>query len=158
MMRSAGRAETTAPLPRVDVRYRIAAWLVITQAIAMELGATLALPLLLLSHVSEAEIGTRFHFALPYLQNNLPLLMVMSGIFGVLRLAGGIGILRDRLWGLAVTVVMIVVTLVLMIFLLPAGIADGLFSGASLLLIAGAWFGRSTLSEHAAAGCRLPDV
>ncbi len=51
MMRSAGRAETTAPVPRVDVRYRIAAWLVITQAIAMELCATLALPLLLLSHV-----------------------------------------------------------------------------------------------------------
>lgn len=158
MMRSAGRAETTAPLPRVDVRYRIAAWLVITQAIAMELGATLALPLLLLSHVSEAEIGTRFPFALPYFQNNLSLFMVMSGIFGVLRLAGGVGILRDRLWGLVVTVVMNVVTLVLMIFLLPAGIADGVFSGASLLLIASAWFGRTTLSEHAAAGRRLPDA
>lgn len=148
----------TAPLPRIDVRYRIVAWLVITQAVAMELGAMLALPIPLFMNVPEADIGTRVHFALPYFQNNLSLLMVMSGIFGVLRLAGGVGILRDRLWGLAVTVVMNVVTLVLMIFLLPAGIADGVFSGASLLLIASAWFGRTTLSEHAAAGRRLPDA
>lgn len=72
--------------------------------------------------------------------------MIMSGIFGVLRLLGGIGILRDRLWGLAVTAVMCGVALALVIFLLPAGIFDGLLSGGALVLIAFAWFGSRSLS------------
>ncbi|MEV7768584.1 hypothetical protein [Microbacterium sp. NPDC086615] len=46
------------------------------------------------------------------------------------------------------TVVMCVVTLVLMIFLLLAGIADGLLSGGALVLIAFAWFGRRSISAR----------
>ncbi|MDF2047719.1 hypothetical protein P2P98_16270 [Microbacterium sp. Kw_RZR3] len=139
---------TTLPRAALGWRYRVAAWLVIGQAVVMEIGALLALPVLVLLGVGQADVGERFHFALPYFQDNLSLLMVMSGIFGVLRLLGGIGVLCDRLWGLALTVVMCVVTLVLMIFLLPAGIADGLLSGGALVLIAFAWFGRRSISAR----------
>lgn len=133
---------------RVDARYRLAAWLVIAQGMVMEIGALLALPVLIVLKVGQADVGKRFHFALPYFQDNLYLLMVMGGIFGVLRVLGGIGILRDRLWGLALTVGMSVVTLVLMIFMLPAGIADGLLSGGAVVLIALAWFGSSSISAR----------
>jgi uncharacterized membrane protein (DUF2068 family) len=125
----------------VDARLRVAAWLLIVQGALMELGAAVALPVLLVRGVAQADVGEHFRFALPYLQDNLYLMMVMSGVFGVLRVLGAVGILRDRLWGLALSVVMCAVTLVLMIFLLPAGIADGLLSGAALVLILFAWFG-----------------
>lgn len=133
---------------RLDGRYRVAAWLVITQGAVMEIGALLALPVLLVLDVDQSDIGEHFHFALPYFQDNLYLLMIMSGIFGVLRVLGGIGMLRDRLWGLIVTAVMCLVTLVLMIFMLPAGIVDGLLSGGAFVLIAFAWFGPRSISAR----------
>jgi len=138
--------KTSDGVHRLDARYRVAAWLVIAQAVAMEIGAFLALPVFLLLGLDPSDIGERFHFALPYFQDNLYLLMIMSGIFGALRVLGGIGILRDRVWGLAVTLVMCIVTLVLMIFMLPAGIADGLLSGGAFVLIVVSWFGMRSIS------------
>lgn len=113
----------------------------------MELAAALALPVLLAVGMTQTDVGERFHFALPYFQDNLFLMMVMSGIFGALRVIGAIGILRNRMWGLALSVIMCVVTLVLMIFMLPPGIADGILSGGALVLILVAWFGSSTIPE-----------
>jgi uncharacterized membrane protein (DUF2068 family) len=81
-------------------------------------------------------------FALPYLQDNLYFMMAMSGVFAVLRVIGGLALWRGRLWGLALSLVNCTVTLVLMIFLLPAGIADGLLSGAALVLILHGWLGK----------------
>jgi uncharacterized membrane protein (DUF2068 family) len=81
-------------------------------------------------------------FALPYLQDNLYLMMAMSGVFAILRVIGGVALWRNRLWGLALSLVNCAVTLVLMIFLLPAGIADGLLSGAALVLILHGWLGK----------------
>ena len=83
-------------------------------------------------------------FALPYLQDNLYLMMAMSGVFAVLRVVGGVALWRGRLWGLALSLVNCTVTLVLMIFLLPAGVVDGLLSGAALVLILHGWLGRDS--------------
>ncbi|KQM40039.1 hypothetical protein ASE56_06570 [Microbacterium sp. Leaf203] len=141
-------ASSTGVAGRVDARFRVAAWLVIAQGVVMELGALLALPVLVATGLDQDDVGTHLQFALPYLQNNLYLLMIMSGIFGTLRVLGGIGILCDRLWGLGITLVMCVVTLVLMVFMLPAGIADGVLSGGALVLIAFAWFGSGPISTR----------
>lgn len=83
-------------------------------------------------------------FALPYLQDNLYLMMAMSGVFAALRVIGAVALWRNRLWGLVLSLINCVVTLVLMIFLLPAGIADGLLSGTALVLILHGWLGRNT--------------
>ncbi|OQJ52705.1 hypothetical protein B5P20_00015, partial [Clavibacter sepedonicus] len=80
--------------------------------------------------------------ALPYLQDELYPMMAMSGIFAALRITAAVGLWRDRLWGLALAGVMCVVTLVLMVFLLPAGLLDGLLSGAALVLLLHASLGR----------------
>lgn len=74
-------------------------------------------------------------FALPYLQDNLYLMMAMSGVFAALRIVGAVGLLRNRLWGLTLSVVNCAITLTLMVFLLPAGLLDGLLSGAALVLM-----------------------
>jgi Mg2+/citrate symporter len=126
----------------------IASWLLIAQAVLMELVAALVLPILLVVGLDQADVGEHFRFALPYLQENLYLMMVMSGIFGALRLTGAVALLRDRVWGLVLSLVMCTVTLALMIFLLPAGIADGVLSGAALVLILIGWFGSARVSDN----------
>lgn len=73
--------------------------------------------------------------------------MVMSGIFGTVRLIGAIGLLKNRLWGLALSVINCVVTMALMVFMLPAGIADGLLACTALVLMLIAYFGKRTLSR-----------
>lgn len=83
-------------------------------------------------------------FALPYLQENLYLMMAMSGIFATLRVLGAIGLLRNRLWGLGLSIINCTVAVVLMTFMLPAGIIDGVLSGTALVLILFAWLGRDS--------------
>ncbi len=49
-------------------------------------------------------------------------MMAMSAAPAALRVTDGIALWRDRLWGLALALVNCTVTLVLMIFLLPAAL------------------------------------
>ena len=100
------------------------------------------LVLLALGIPQDAVIERAHVFSLPYLNDNLYLMMAMSGIFAALRIVGAVGLLRDRAWGLALSLANCVVTLTLMIFLLPAGLLDGVLSGTALVLILFAWLGR----------------
>lgn len=116
----------------------------------MEIAALAALPVLLVAGVELDDLGGSFRFIVPFFQDHLGQLMVISGIFGVLRVLGAAALLRDRVWGAALSLTLCVVTLVLMIFLLPAGLVDGLLSGAALVLILQGLFGSSRLTESAA--------
>lgn len=128
-------------------RYRVAAILMIVQGAVMELGALLALIPLLIFKVDQEQVGERFSFIVPYLQENLYLMMAMSGIFGVVRIIGAVGVLRNRMWGLALSVITCTVTMVLMIFMLPAGIADGILSCTALILLLTQYFGSHKIVE-----------
>jgi uncharacterized membrane protein (DUF2068 family) len=124
-------------------QYRWAAGLLLAQGVLMEGLVFVGLVVLLVVGVPQASItGHATVFALSYLQENLYAMMAMSGIFAALRIAGAIGLWRNRVWGLALSLVNCVVTLVLMVFLLPAGLADGLLSGAALVLMLLARLGR----------------
>lgn len=55
---------------------------------------------------------------------------------------------RNQQWGLALSLINCGVTLVLMIFLLPPGLLDGLLTGSALVLILSAWLqGRPIVEE-----------
>ena len=132
-------------------RYRMAAVLMIVHGAVMELGAFVALIPILATGTDADTIGQYFHFIVPYLQDNLYLMMAMSGVFGVVRIIGAIGLLRNRLWGLALSVINCVVTMGLMIFMLPAGIADGVLSCTALILMLTAYFGTRPIVDTPAA-------
>jgi uncharacterized membrane protein (DUF2068 family) len=66
----------------------------------------------------------------------------MSGIFGITRIIGAIGLLKNRLWGLVLSVINCIITMILMVFMLPAGIVDGVLASAALILILTAYFGK----------------
>lgn len=143
---SEDRASTRGAPPRVDRRYRAAAVLLLVQGVVMEGFAIVGLAVLLALGVGQDAVGQRVEiFALPFLQHNLFLMMAMSGIFGALRTIGAIGLWRGRVWGFALSLVMVASTIVLMIFMLPAGIADGLLSGGALVLMLWARYGDERL-------------
>jgi len=106
----------------------------------MEGLVALGLAGLLVAGIEERDVTAHVNvFALDYLSENLYLMMAMSGVFAALRVTGAIALWRNRLWGVVTSLVMCLTTLTLMVFLLPAGIADGILSGAALLLILRGW-------------------
>ncbi|WP_010202149.1 hypothetical protein [Salinibacterium sp. PAMC 21357] len=74
-------------------------------------------------------------------------MMSMSGILAVLRIVGAIALWQRKMRGLTLLIINCIVTLTLMDFLLPAGIADGLPSGIVLILILRGWFGSRLIEE-----------
>ena len=112
----------------------------------MELGVCLALIPFLALGIEQARAATHFSFIVPYLQENLYLMMLMSGVFGVIRLIGASGLLKNRMWGLALTIINCSVTMALMIFMLPAGLVDGVLSCTALVLVLTGYFGKQEIS------------
>ena len=128
-------------------RYKIAAWLMIIHGGFMEIGGVLcALPALILGS-GKFDIGQYFSFKLQYFQDNLYMILFMGAIFGVMRIIGAIGLLKNRMWGLALSVINCVVTMILMMFMLPFGIQDGLLACIALVLILTQYFGNRNIIE-----------
>src|SRR5699024_7484332 len=136
---------------RVSRRLRVAATLQLVQGVAMEGLAFLGLLVLLTLGIDQATVTDRAHvFALPYLQDNLYLMMAISGVFAALRVIGAIGVLRNRMWGLVLCTTTCVLTLALMTFMLPAGIVDGVLSGGAFVLILLARYGAAPIEGRRA--------
>ena len=128
-------------------RYKIAAWLMIIHGGFMEIGGVLcALPALIFGS-GKFDIGQYFSFKLQYFQDNLYMILFMGAIFGVMRIIGAIGLLKNRMWGLALSVINCVVTMILMMFMLPFGIQDGLLACIALVLILTQYFGNRKIIE-----------
>ncbi|WP_241978979.1 hypothetical protein [Cryobacterium sp. Hh7] len=126
------------------LQYRWAAGLLLVQGVLMEGLVFIGVLVLLALRIPQTTIVENADvFALPYLQENLYLMMAMSGIFAALHVLGAVGLLRNRLWGLALSLINCVVTLALMVLLLPAGLLDGVLSGAALVLLLFARFGQT---------------
>lgn len=51
------------------------------------------------------------------------------------------------MWGLVLSVINCVITVVLMMFLLPAGIMDGILAGSALILILMQYYGDKKITE-----------
>jgi len=111
----------------------------------MELGGCFALIPVLLFGSDAMDIGKYFSFIVPYLQENLFFMMIMGGIYGVVRLIGAVGLLKNRMWGLILSVINCVITMALMIFMLPAGIIDGILACSALILILTQYFGKKKI-------------
>ncbi len=128
-------------------KYKVAAMLMIIHGGFMELGGCLALIPVLIFGSSSFEMAKYFSFIVPYLQDNLYLMIAMGGIFGSVRLVGAIGLLKNRMWGLVLSVINCVITMALMIFMLPAGIMDGILACAALILILTSYFEKKKIVE-----------
>ena len=123
-------------------QYKLAAVLMIVHGGLMELSVCLALIPLIILGIDAGDSSRYFSFIVPYFQEHLYLMMAMSGIFGITRIIGAIGLLKNRLWGLVLSSINCIITMILMVFMLPAGIVDGVLASAALILILTAYFGK----------------
>ncbi len=122
-------------------KYKIAAILMIIHGGFMEIGGCFAIIPALILGSDRFDIGQYFSFRLPYFQENLYMMIIMGAIYGAVRVIGAIGLLKNKMWGLALSVINCVLTMALMMFLLPAGIMDGIFACSALILILTQYFG-----------------
>ena len=129
-------------------KYKIAAILLIIHGGFLEIAGVLAMIPALLWGTDKYDVGQYFSFRLPYFQENLNMMIIMGAIYGVLRVIAAIGILKNRMWGLVLAIILCCITLALMMFLLPAGIMDGVLSGATLVLILIQYFEKANLVKE----------
>lgn len=129
-------------------KYKIAAILMIIHGGFMEIGGCLAVIPAMILGSDKFDIGQYFSFKLPYFQDNLYLMIVMGAIYGIVRVIGAVGLLKNKLWGLALSVINCVLTMTLMMFLLPAGIMDGILACSALVLILLQYFGDKKITDE----------
>lgn len=122
-------------------KYKIAAVLMIIHGGVMEIGGCFAIIPALILGSDRFDIGQYFSFKLSYFQENLYMMIIMGAIYGAARVIGAIGLLKNKMWGLALSVINCVLTMALMMFLLPAGIMDGIFACSALILMLTQYFG-----------------
>lgn len=127
-------------------KYRIAAMLMLIHGL-MEIGVGLLLVPLLLSGSDKSDMSQHFSFIVPYLQENLCLMSILGMIYGSVRVAGAIGLYKNRMWGLVLSITNCIITMALMIFMLPAGIMDGILACSSLFLILTQYFGSKQIDK-----------
>ena len=121
--------------------YKIAGILMIIHGGFMEIGGCFAVIPALIFGSDKFDIGQYFSFKLPYFQENLYMMIIMGAIYGVVRVIGAVGLLKNKMWGLALSVINCVITMALMMFMLPAGIMDGILACTTLILILIQYFG-----------------
>ena len=103
---------------------------------------------ILLSGNDAFGVGRYFSFIVPYLKENMSLMLAIGLLYGVARVMGAIGLWKNKMWELVLSIINCVITMALMIFMLPAGIMDGIFACSALLLILTQYYGDKKIIEQ----------
>lgn len=110
----------------------------------MEAGTgILMMPLVLI--LGEDTNVKQYVFAMDFLRDNIILMMAMGVIFGVTRVIGAIGVLKNRMWGFVLALINCIVTMIVMIFMIPSGIIDGILACAAMILLLMGYFGEKEI-------------
>lgn len=128
-------------------KYKIASILMFIHGAFMEIGGCLCLIPVFILGSEKFDINQYFSFIVPYFQNNMNLMLIVGTIYGIIRVIGAVGLWKNRMWGLALSIINCVVTMTLMMFMLPAGIMDGILSGSALILILTQYFGNKKIIQ-----------
>lgn len=135
-------------------KYKIASILMFIHGAFMEVGVCLCLIPVFIMGDEKFNINQYFSFIVPYFKDNMNLMLVMGAIYGVVRITGAVGLWKNKMWGLALSVINCVITMALMMFMLPAGIMDGIFAASALILILTQYFGDKKIVEQSLVNTR----
>ncbi len=126
-------------------KYKIASILMFIHGAFMEIGGCLCLIPVMIFGSDSLDRSKYFYFIVPYMQDNLYMMSMIGLIYGIVRVIGAVGLWKNRMWGLALSIINCVITMALMIFMLPAGIMDGILASSSLILILVQYFGNKKI-------------
>lgn len=126
-------------------KYKIASVLMFIHGAFMEVGGCLSLIPILIMGGDEFDMNQYISFIVPYFRDNMNLMLIMGAIYGIVRIIGAVGLWKNKMWGLILSVISCVVTMALMMFMLPAGIMDGILATTALILILTQYFGEKEI-------------
>ena len=128
-------------------KYKIASILMFIHGAFIEIGGCLCLIPIFFMDSDKFDVNQYFSFIVPYFKDNMNLMLVMGAIYGIVRIIGAVGLWKNRMLGLVLSVINCVVTMALMMFMLPAGIMDGILATTALILILIQYFGNKKIIE-----------
>ena len=122
-------------------KYKIASVLMMIHGAFMEIGGCFCLIPIFILGADKFNINEYISFIVPYFQENMDLMLIMGMLYGIVRVIGAVGLWKNRMWGLVLSILNCIITMILMMFMLPAGIMDGVLACSSLILILTQYFG-----------------
>jgi uncharacterized membrane protein (DUF2068 family) len=129
-------------------KYRIAAIVLLIHGGLLEIAGLLSVIPIIIFENKTSDISKYISFIVPYLQENLPLMLIMRGIYGTMRISSGIGLLKNRMWAFILALINCIITMALMIFMLPAGIMDGILSCTTLIILLTEFYGKNEITKE----------
>ena len=128
-------------------KYKIASELMMIHGAFMEIGGCFCLIPIFILGADKFNINEYISFIVPYFQENMDLMLIMGMLYGIVRVIGAVGLWKNRMWGLVLSILNCIITMILMMFMLPAGIMDGVLACSSLILILTQYFGDKKIIE-----------
>ena len=128
-------------------KYKIASVLMMIHGAFMEIGGCFCLIPIFILGADKFNINEYISFIVPYFQENMDLMLIMGMLYGIVRVIGAVGLWKNRMWGLVSYILNCIITMILMMFMLPAGIMDGVLACSSLILILTQYFGDKKIIE-----------
>ena len=128
-------------------KYKIASVLMMIHGAFMEIGGCFCLIPIFILGADKFNINEYISFIVPYFQENMDLMLIMGMLYGLVRVIGAVGLWKNRMWGLVLSILNCIITMILMMFMLPAGIMDGVLACSSLILILTQYFGDKKIIE-----------
>ncbi|MBP5794153.1 MAG: hypothetical protein J6W46_11025 [Spirochaetaceae bacterium] len=126
-------------------KFKIAAIIMIIHGAMMEVGSGL----MLMPFVFKGSLDLNAIppiFAIDFFRNNIIFMIPMSVVFGIARVIGAIGVLKNRKWGFILSVINCILTMNLMLFMIPVGIVDGILACSALVLLLIGYYGNETIN------------
>ena len=126
-------------------KFKIAAIIMIIHGAMMEAGSGL----MLMPFVFKGSLDLNAIppiFAIDFFRNNIIFMIPMSVVFGIARVIGAIGVLKNRKWGFILSVINCILTMNLMLFMIPVGIVDGILACSALVLLLIGYYGNETIN------------
>lgn len=128
-------------------KYKIASVLMMIHGAFMEIGGCFCLIPIFILGADKFNINEYISFIVPYFQENMDLMLIMGMLYGIVRVIEAVGLWKNRMWGLVLSILNCIITMILMMFMLPAGIMDGVLACSSLILILTQYFGDKKIVE-----------
>ena len=128
-------------------KYKIASVLMMIHGAFMEIGGCFCLIPIFILGADKFNINEYISFIVPYFQENMDLMLIMGMLYGIVRVIGAVGLWKNRMWGLVLSILNCIITMILIMFMLPAGIMDGVLACSSLILILTQYFGDKKIIE-----------
>lgn len=128
-------------------KYKIASVLMMIHGAFMEIGGCFCLIPIFILGADKFNINEYISFIVPYFQENMDLMLIMGMLYGIVRVIGAVGLWKNRMWGLVLSILNCIITMILMMFMLPTGIMDGVLACSSLILILTQYFGDKKIVE-----------